>query len=496
MLKNLFPNADPDFLESIAIECEHDEDGLQAYIEDMLAPGASYPTLEEHIRNKKNREVVSFYTKNFNVEDYLKKFPNRNPREYFSKVKTANEMGKTHADHSMHYLTGRFSMKAEVLESTLKKNKYCLVDTVFELEKVMPVHGSHCCHHAHGHRHQRLSIVQRSEPKEINTAFLQEVAYIEHEEEIEDYLITMAICREYKFEQAKEQGMLCQCECCFDTEILADETFSCTNGHLFCEPCLQKFANIRIGNADFSFPCMSADCTGGEFSLSTLQAAMEPREFSSLIRRKQLEDIKKAGIQDVESCPFCGFTNIVQEDSKVFVCLDDECRKESCRKCQRESHIPFECGELEKTNDRCRKFVEDKLSEALIRECYKCHRKFVKENTGCNHITCPVCGAHMCYVCRQPLDPKRIYQHFVGQGGSDTKKCPLFSNANLLHVEALENVAQAVDRELRQSVPNAEVDVSDYLPQKITIANSHVPGAPEQRDIVLQHTMKAVNLNL
>lgn len=77
MLKNLFPNADPDFLESIAIECEHDEDGLQAYIEDMLAPGASYPTLEEHIRNKKNREVVSFYTKNFNVEDYLKKFPNR-----------------------------------------------------------------------------------------------------------------------------------------------------------------------------------------------------------------------------------------------------------------------------------------------------------------------------------------------------------------------------------------------------------------------------------
>ncbi|XP_026675967.1 uncharacterized protein LOC103524893 [Diaphorina citri] len=418
MLKNLFPNADPDFLESIAIECEHDEDGLQAYIEDMLAPGASYPTLEEHIRNKKNREVVSFYTKNFNVEDYLKKFPNRNPREYFSKVKTANEMGKTHADHSMHYLTGRFSMKAEVLESTLKKNKYCLVDTVFELEKMMPVHGSHCCHHAHGHRHQRLSIVQRSEPKEINTAFLQEVAYIEHEEEIEDYLITMAICREYKFEQAKEQGMLCQCECCFDTEILADETFSCTNGHLFCEPCLQ--------NTNFVY-----------FSQAKEQ----------------------------------GMLCQLHEEYSLLKC--------------------YECFP-----SACRKFVEDKLSEALIRECYKCHRKFVKENTGCNHITCPVCGAHMCYVCRQPLDPKRIYQHFVGQGGSDTKKCPLFSNANLLHVEALENVAQAVDRELRQSVPNAEVDVSDYLPQKITIANSHVPGAPEQRDIVLQHTMKAVNLNL
>ncbi|KAL1460830.1 hypothetical protein WDU94_012773 [Cyamophila willieti] len=294
---------------------------------------------------------------------------------------------------------------------------------------------------------------------------------------------------------AKKDGMLCQCGCCFDQEIVVDETFACTQGHLFCEPCLEKYVSVRIGNAEFTFPCMSGECNGGEFSLKTLQSAMDPKKFSSLLRKKQLDEIRKAGIEDVESCPFCGFTNSVDEESKIFVCLDEQCRKESCRQCKKESHTPYECDYLEKSNDRCRKYVEDRLSEALIRECYKCHRKYVKENSGCNHITCPSCQAHMCYVCRQPLNSNHIGEHFAGQGSTDRRKCPLFSDPNLLHVEAIENVAQAVDKVIRKTVPTAQIDVAQYLPENIQGPRSKVIGAPEQKDIVLSHTMKAAGLN-
>ena len=49
---------------------------------------------------------------------------------------------------------------------------------------------------------------------------------------------------------------------------------------------------------------------------------------------------------------------------------------------------------------------------------------FIKK-TGCNHITCE-CGAHMCYVCRQPIT--NGYSHFYDEGEEKGpgKKCPLY----------------------------------------------------------------------
>lgn len=56
-----------------------------------------------------------------------------------------------------------------------------------------------------------------------------------------------------------------------------------------------------------------------------------------------------------------------------------------------------------------RTFIEAKLSEAMLRTCHTCNKRFMKE-TGCNKMTC-VCGASMCYVCREPdID----YDHFNG----------------------------------------------------------------------------------
>uniref|UniRef100_A0A8D8T6D6 E3 ubiquitin-protein ligase RNF216 n=1 Tax=Cacopsylla melanoneura TaxID=428564 RepID=A0A8D8T6D6_9HEMI len=400
-LRNMFPNAEPQYLESIAIECEYNEADLQRYIEQMLAPNASYPTIGEQITRKKNEDIIASYTNSFNVEEYLRKFPNSNPREYFSTVKTENERGKTHADHSLQYLAEAFPhLTMETIEKSLKKHKYCLVNTMFALRKCKGQPSCRCSHHG---QMQRRRCAKRKEVDSINTEFLDEVAYIEHEEEIEDYISTMAIFRDMKFEEAKQVGMLCQCECCFDTDTMVDETFACTQGHLFCESCLEK-------------------------------------------------------------------------------------------QCKKESHTPYECDYLEKSNDRCRKYVEDRLSEALIRECYKCHRKYVKENSGCNHITCPHCQSHMCYVCRQPLDSSRIGEHFAGQGSTNRRKCPLFSDPNLLHVEAIENVGQAVVKELRRTDPTAQIEITDYLPENIR-GSGKVLGAPEQKDIVLRHTMKAAGLN-
>ncbi len=47
----------------------------------------------------------------------------------------------------------------------------------------------------------------------------------------------------------------------------------------------------------------------------------------------QEEEIRRADIPDLVSCPFCSFATIIPDDDpdKVFRCMNPECLKESCR---------------------------------------------------------------------------------------------------------------------------------------------------------------------
>lgn len=79
------------------------------------------------------------------------------------------------------------------------------------------------------------------------------------------------------------------------------------------------------------------------------------------------------------------------------------------RLCKEPNHVPLKCDEVK--TDAARLYLEEKMTEALIRKCYNCGRTFFKED-GCNKMTC-VCGALMCYICDKPV---KGYDHFQGQG--------------------------------------------------------------------------------
>lgn len=90
--------------------------------------------------------------------------------------------------------------------------------------------------------------------------------------------------------------------------------------------------------------------------------------FAKLAQRKQIAEIKKANIDGLETCPFCDFATIPNADDKIFYCLNEECKKESCRKCRHISHIPLRCEEIEYDEDvKMRTYIENKMSEALMR---------------------------------------------------------------------------------------------------------------------------------
>lgn len=57
--------------------------------------------------------------------------------------------------------------------------------------------------------------------------------------------------------------------------------------------------------------------------------------------------------------------------------------------------------EGERLEKMARRTIEEAMTRAVVRKCWKCKKRFVKVG-GCNSTTC-VCGARTCFACRGPI---------------------------------------------------------------------------------------------
>ncbi|XP_049838075.1 uncharacterized protein LOC126282429 [Schistocerca gregaria] len=443
----IFPNADPTYIRETYEQIADDEDAMKKFVNDTLESG-KYPTLAEYEEEMKVVEIREKYLKNFKIEEFLEIFPD--PFKYFFEEKKND---KTNSELSLNYLKSHYKeICTAVLQECLMKNEYSLTKSCAELDKCQnftkSLHGEH--------------EIQYSENDVKDISFMQEVAFIENRQDIETYLNEKELKRVESLRKAKENNELLECGCCFDNEVLVEDVVTCAEGDIFCKTCLKKYAENQIGDGKTVFTCLS-NCTA-EFSLKMLQRVLKPSVFSKMLQRKQMEEIKSAAIHGLEVCPFCDFASIPPEEDKVFCCLNPECMKESCRKCKELNHIPLRCEEVEKPEEvKMRTYIEDRMTEALIRTCWRCGKKFIKID-GCNKMTC-TCGALMCYICRKPVNG---YDHFNEEGGTNYHKCPLFSKNDDLHVKAVEEAATKARNETLAKNPNIQLkhDPTLILPER------------------------------
>ncbi|XP_049833243.1 LOW QUALITY PROTEIN: uncharacterized protein LOC126276571 [Schistocerca gregaria] len=453
----IFPNADPTYIRETCEQIADDEDAMKKFVSDTLESG-KYPTLAEYEERMKVMEIREKYLKNFKIEEFLEIFPD--PFKYFFEEKKNDEK---ESELSLNYLKSRYrKIRIVVLQEYLMKNKYSLTKACAELDKCRNFMKSKRGEHE----------IQYNEKDMKNIPFMQEVAFIENKEKIRKYLNEKELKRVKSFKKAKENNES-ECGCCYDDEVLAEDTVTCIEGHIFCKTCLQKYAETQIGDGKTIFTCLS-NCDA-EFSLKMLQGVLRPSVFSKMLQRKQIEEVKSAAIPGLEVCPFCDFASIPPEEDKIFRCLNPECMKESCRKCKELSHIPLRCEEVEKPEEvKIRTYIEDRMTQALIRTCWRCEKKFIKID-GCNKMTC-TCGALMCYICRKPV---KDYTHFNGEGGTEYHKCPLFSKNDDLHVKAVEEEAAKARNEALAKNPNIQLkhDPTHILPERTQ------PDVPDRHNV-------------
>ncbi|OAG12700.1 uncharacterized protein CC84DRAFT_1171377 [Paraphaeosphaeria sporulosa] len=314
-------------------------------------------------------------------------------------------------------------------------------------------------HSARTKRNIEASLIQRGSqvPKELQAAKKKSDEAAVKRRKAEDALRE----EENNIREAVLAGEMTECQCCFD-EFPLNRMVGCGGAtmHFLCRECVKNYVESEIGSSRCRPICFADSKCGGNFTRQQLQDCLTDTTFDRLEHMQQMQDLEGAGL-DLDECPFCDFKQIcpsVDED-KEFRCLNPKCRKTSCRLCQKETHIPLTCEEVKKNEKlTVRHDVEEAMSAALIRNCNKCKKPFIKQD-GCNKMLCPQCGNSQCYVCSKDIkDYNHFSDHNVGRGG-----CQLHDNVEDRHEQ---EVKKAADEALAKAkAENPELSEADLMIQ-------------------------------
>ncbi|KAF7589761.1 hypothetical protein BBP40_003869 [Aspergillus hancockii] len=224
----------------------------------------------------------------------------------------------------------------------------------------------------------------------------------------------MEIAEKLNEEAHVQSGNLVECQCCY-SDVPSNRTVPCDGAsvHFFCFTCIQKTAETQIGMMKYKLQCLDTSECKATFSRWHLEEALDSSLMRKLDNLQQQDEIEQAGLEGLESCPFCDFKAICPpvEEDREFRCYNPTCETISCRLCKDKSHIPETCAEAKKEKGLpARHMVEEAMSEALIRNCPKCKVKIVKD-VGCNKMVCSKCSCVMCYLCKKDITREQ-YNHF------------------------------------------------------------------------------------
>lgn len=458
-----------------------------------LVEKKSYPKMKEYLNQiRKQKEIDAHLNTPINIEEFLKIYPEPFSRFY----QNTKEMSESYKAHCRTELLNRFDfISEETILEILNKHKYHLTPAYRQLETAVLFKETELKQRAQStlknlltrrnftletatkqliqampktkftknrvsYKIDNIMREKQQYPDILDTNFFKEMQFIKNESQIKAYIIEKDQKRKQKFEDAKRNKNLLECTCCYDNELLDEDMLMCPEGHIFCKECVKRFAETTIGDCKFVFNCIDENCKV-EFEMSTLSEVLEPNTLSKVLRNIQNEEIKKAGLDNLETCQHCTYAAIIENPlDKVFRCLNPECLKETCRLCKEPNHLPLRCNEIEKSDEvNMRTWIENKVTEAMIRQCHACSKRFFKVE-GCNMMHC-VCGAAMCYICRAAVPSNIGYKHFTENG------CKQFTDVAELHqIEMEKAYKEANELYLKEHPESAHITLK-HDPKKI-----------------------------
>ncbi|RPB20582.1 hypothetical protein L211DRAFT_791862 [Terfezia boudieri ATCC MYA-4762] len=221
-----------------------------------------------------------------------------------------------------------------------------------------------------------------------------------------------------------------ECPICFDTAedpVRISLMPGCE--HVYCTACLKDYINSAVDTRKFPITCVgtsTADSNalcGARLDLTVATGVLSTGEldnvlhtaFTSYIRRRPNEFLY---------CPTanCGTVYCPPPTStkggQVLTCVD--CLLEICMTCNVEAHDGITCEEYKISthhDQNAEKEYEEWKARNGVQACPKC-KTDIQKVSGCNHITCGSCKAHICWQCLAVFNQsEEVYTHMTKEHG-------------------------------------------------------------------------------
>ncbi|MCJ1435209.1 hypothetical protein MMC27_004581 [Xylographa pallens] len=253
-----------------------------------------------------------------------------------------------------------------------------------------------------------------------------------------------------------QNGEMVECQCCF-TDVPIPKSTHCNGLHFFCLDCAQRNAKSQVELSRYEIKCIDGSGCKAEFSLGERHRFLDAKLLEVLDRLQQQSELRTAGLENLESCPFCDYAAIyppVTED-KEFRCKMPDCERISCRLCKADSHLPLTCAEHKKEQGVSeRHILEEAMTNAIIRTCPKCGVPIFKDG-GCNKMICSKCRTYVCDYCGKDIS-KESYGHFDNGAGSNPsakRKCPTQDNTVARNAERIADAEREAMAKVRAENP-------------------------------------------
>jgi hypothetical protein len=456
-LLSFFPHVDPSYLEKTAQEIKGCQTKLQEFITNNIG-SPSLPNRKEYDAKMAKKSAIDI-VKNMTVPDFLREFDN--PEQSFNDI--TSTVSDAYKKNCVTYLTAKFSyLPKRTMPKVLKENNHRLLPCVKKLNNIKSTKRKNA-------KPQDCHLTMET----LDLGFFKDYIYMKLEPRIQEVVRQNEDVKQQRIEQARADGALFECQCCFDEESLLIEVCMCTAGHMFCPDCVRRGAEVGIGDNKTRINCMQ-DCTA-EIEPRVLERVLKPSIFQRLAERLANEELMNANLENLVQCPACNFAVIIPESEKLIECKNPGCGKVSCKECKEQNHLPLRCDEVEKDDEvKARTKLENAMALAMIRECPKCKNRFIKQD-GCNKMICSKCKTIMCYLCKQAIT--NGYQHFYGHGASPSNKCPLFSDNDKLHKAEVAKAADETKKELGENTLKHDPTVGMERPPEGFDA-MRLPGQP------------------
>ncbi|KAI5779960.1 hypothetical protein DFH27DRAFT_520116 [Peziza echinospora] len=215
-----------------------------------------------------------------------------------------------------------------------------------------------------------------------------------------------------------------ECPICFDTpdEPTEFSTESCS--HMYCKACLIDYVKSTIDTRKFPIACVAMNAAqdgicGSGLGMPSASQILAPQELEGILAAAFIDYIRKHPTEYMY-CPTANCNTVYKAtaDGKVLTCVD--CLLEICTSCHIEAHDGETCAEYKAAHDPAtveREFTEWKARNG-VKSCPRC-KTDIQKASGCDHMTCVSCKAHICWKCMAVFDSSGpVYTHMNREHGS------------------------------------------------------------------------------